>query len=307
MKTGQVIKSTGSWYSVKTGNNVVDCKLRGNFRIKGIKTTNPVAVGDIVDYEILDNEKTGLIKAIHERKNYIVRKATNLSKRQHILAANIDQALLFITMEQPPTTNTFIDRFLVAAEAYRIPVRLVFNKIDLYSTETTRQMNEWIAVYEAIGYECYRLSVTKKTYLETVKQLMQDKTNVLAGHSGTGKSTLINTIEPALNIKTAEISEYHKTGKHTTTFPEMYPLSIGGAIIDTPGIRAFGMIDMKKWEYSHYFREMFSLLNQCQYHNCTHTHEPGCAVKDAVVQGDIAKFRYFNYLSLLEDDTKHRQ
>lgn len=312
MNKGIVIKSTGSWYTVQTEEGKkIDCKIKGNFRLKGIKSTNPIAVGDHVEFRINESEElqtiqTGLITKIVDRKNYIIRKSPNLSKQSHIIASNIDQAFLVITINFPVTTTTFIDRFLVSAEAYRIPCHLIFNKIDRYSPEQSKQMDELIELYESIGYQCLKTSTKTKVGMDTLQSWMEGKTNVFAGHSGVGKSTLINTIEPNLNLKTREISDYHQTGKHTTTFSEMFELGFGGFIIDTPGIKGFGVLDMEKEEISHYFPEMFKLLENCQYYNCTHTHEPACEVKKYVHEGKIAESRYYSYLGLLDNDEKYR-
>ncbi len=312
MNKGIVIKSTGSWYTVQTEEGKkIDCKIKGNFRLKGIKSTNPIAVGDHVEFRINESEElqtiqTGLITKIVDRKNYIIRKSPNLSKQSHIIASNIDQAFLVITINYPVTTTTFIDRFLVSAEAYRIPCHLIFNKIDRYSPEQSKQMDELIELYESIGYRCLKTSTKTKVGMDTLQSWMEGKTNVFAGHSGVGKSTLINTIEPNLNLKTREISDYHQTGKHTTTFSEMFELGFGGFIIDTPGIKGFGVLDMEKEEISHYFPEMFKLLENCQYYNCTHTHEPACEVKKYVHEGKIAESRYYSYLGLLDNDEKYR-
>jgi len=314
LNKGIVIKSTGSWYTVKAENGEkIECKIKGNFRLKGIKSTNPIAVGDHVEFKLAEKESedntnviNGLITNIVERKNYIIRKSPNLSKQSHIIASNIDESFLVVTINYPVTTTTFIDRFLVSAEAYRIPCTLIFNKIDRYNHEQTRQMDQMIELYEKIGYRCLKTSTKKNIGMDTLKSWMKNKTNVFAGHSGVGKSTLINTIEPGLNIKTKEISDYHQTGKHTTTFSEMFELSFGGYIIDTPGIKGFGVLEMEKEEISHYFPEMFKLLEKCQYYNCTHTHEPGCEVKQLVNEGEIADSRYFSYLGLLNTDDKYR-
>ena len=248
----------------------------------------------------------GLITEIADRKNYIVRKSPNLSKQSHIIAANIDQAFLVVTINYPVTTTTFIDRFLASAEAYRIPCSLIFNKIDRYNTEQTNQMDLLIELYQSIGYRCLKTSTKKNIGLDQLKKWMTNKTNVFSGHSGVGKSTLINCIEPGLNLKTKEISNSHQTGQHTTTYSEMFELKFGGYIIDTPGIKGFGMLDMEKEEIGHYFPEIFKRLEKCQYYNCTHTHEPGCEVKRAVVENEIAESRYYSYLGLLQSDEKYR-
>lgn len=314
MNQGLVIKSTGSWYTVEneTG-ETFECKIKGNFRIKGIKSTNPIAVGDRVGYTLQAvsadeaEQKIGLITSISERKNYIIRRSINLSKQSHIIAANIDQAVLVVTLNYPVTTSTFIDRYLASAEAYRIPVLIVFNKIDRYNSEQTEELEQLKNTYQNIGYECLTTSAKNDIGLDKLKDAIKDKTNVFNGHSGVGKSTLINILQPGLNLKTMEISDSHKTGKHTTTYSELFKLNFGGYIIDTPGIKAFGMLEMEPWEISHYFTEIFKVSENCQYNNCSHTHEPNCAVKISVENGDIAKSRFISYLGLLEGDDKHRQ
>ena len=313
MKNGLVIKSTGSWYTVEDENgNTYECKIKGKFRIKGIKNTNPVTVGDRVGFTLQnvsadENEaKIGLITSISERKNYIIRRSINLSKQAHIIAANIDQAVLVVTMQYPVTTTTFIDRFLASAEAYRIPVLIVFNKVDRYNEDETEEMDLLIHIYQNIGYKCLKTSAKEGIGIDSFKDALKNKTNVVNGHSGVGKSTLINLIEPGLNLKTKEISDSHKTGKHTTTYSELFKLHFGGYIIDTPGIKAFGVLEMEPWEISHYFVEIFKISENCQYNNCSHTHEPGCAVKKAVEEYKIAPSRFRSYLGLLEPDDKHR-
>ncbi len=308
MKEGVVIKSTGSWYTVKEeAGPTVACRIKGKFRLDELKSTNPVSVGDRVTFEMDDSTGNGVITHIHERKNYIIRKATNLSKQTHILAANIDQAILLVTINYPITTNIFIDRFLTSAEAYRIPVVLLFNKTDRYDAKHLAQMEELRAVYESIGYETRALSAKNQENLDEIRELLRDKTTLIAGHSGVGKSTLINRLEPGLNLKTRDISRFHQSGKHTTTFAEMHPFSFGGYVIDTPGIRGFGLIMIEKEELYHYFREIFAVSHQCQFHNCTHLHEPGCAVKQAVENGEITFSRYNSYISiLLNKDEKYR-
>ncbi len=309
MKKGLVTKSTGSWYSVKDTetSEIINCNIRGKLRIQGIKSTNPVAVGDFVEYEIPENSETGIIKQVLDRKNYIIRKSTNLSKQTHILAANIDQAILLVTIAYPETYPIFIDRFLITAEAYRIPAKLIFNKVDLYNEKQTEYLNKLIKIYSDAGYECIASSVIKQTNIDVVKSLLKDKTSLIAGNSGVGKSSLINLIDPSMNLKTSEISDYHKSGKHTTTFAEMFDLSIGGHIIDTPGIRGFGLHDIQNEELFHFFPEIFKISENCKYHNCTHVHEPGCAVKKAIEEGSISQLRYENYLSILfDDESKHR-
>lgn len=312
MKKGLVIKSTGSWYTVEDENGkLFECKIKGNFRIKGIKSTNPVAVGDKVEFtEQFSTEgqkqKIGLISSIFDRKNYIIRRSPNLSKQSHIIAANIDQAVLVATLNYPVTTTTFIDRYLASAEAYRIPVLLVFNKTDRYNNRQLNELQELLSIYENIGYRCLTTSAKMNTGITELKESVKDKTNVINGHSGVGKSTLINLLEPGLNLKTEEISNSHKTGKHTTTYSALYKLNFGGYIIDTPGIKGFGMLEMEPWEISHYFPEIFKISENCQYNNCSHTHEPGCAVKIAVENGEVALSRYISYLGLLETDDKYR-
>ena len=313
MKRGLVIKSTGSWYTVEDENEeLFECKIKGNFRIKDIKSTNPVAVGDRVEF-VLVNEtdtktgrKIGLISSISDRKNYIIRRSPNLSKQSHIIAANIDQAVLIATVNYPITTTTFIDRYLASAEAYRIPVLLVFNKTDRYNEFHKSELGKLIDIYEKIGYRCITTSAKKNVGIDDLKQAVQNKINVFNGHSGVGKSTLLNLLHPGLNIKTSEISDVHQTGKHTTTYSTLYKLNFGGYIIDTPGIKGFGMLEMEAWEISHYFPEIFSISENCQYNNCSHTHEPGCAVKSAVDTGEISLSRFNSYLGLLEGDDKYR-
>ena len=313
MKKGLVVKSTGSWYTVKDDEgNRYECKIKGNLRIKGLKTTNPVAVGDRVGFEYHEKDSkdqkklVGMIHTIDERKNYIIRRSQNLSKQAHIIAANIDQAFLVATINYPVTTTTFIDRFLASAEAYRIPVIILFNKTDRYNQEQTDRLHQLIDTYQSIGYVCIKISALLKTGLDELQERMKDKISVFNGHSGVGKSTIINTIQPTLNLKTREISDYHETGKHTTTYSELFELDFSGYIIDTPGIKAFGMLEMESWEISHYFPEIFRLSEKCQYNNCSHTHEPGCAVKEAVSTGEIAESRFISYLGLLESDQKYR-
>ncbi len=304
--TGLVTKSTGSWYFVRTEDGTYyECRIRGKFRMKGIKSTNPISVGDHVDFELENSKETGVITHIHERKNFIVRKSVNLSKQTHIIAANIDVAFLLITVDNPPTFPGFIDRFLATAEAYSIPAVLLFNKVDSYEDTQLEIVEELSQIYSDIGYLCVEISATENFNIDVVKELMQDKVTMFSGHSGVGKSTLINAIEPTLNIKTAEISEQHKQGQHTTTFAEMYELSFGGFIIDTPGIKGFGVVDFEPQEITDYFPELFSLKKDCKFNNCLHQNEPNCAVKKALEEDKIAASRYFNYLQMLSGDEEH--
>jgi ribosome biogenesis GTPase len=292
---GVVIKTTGSWYRIKDQQNTIhNCRIRGKFRIKGIKSTNPVAVGDFVEFDVVDDENK-VIHTIHDRTNYIIRKATNLSKQTHIIAANVDQALIIVTLAQPRTPLGFIDRFLATAEVYDIPVKIIINKSDLISDE---QLTAFKAIYEPIGYPCLVTSATNKTGLDAFKNTIAHKTSLLSGHSGVGKSSLINSIEPTLDIKTSEISDSNEKGKHTTTFAEMFELSIGGNIIDTPGIRSFGVVDVEKEDLWHYFKEIFQYGKDCKFNNCQHINEPHCAVKNAVDNDEISITRYDNYIHL---------
>lgn len=310
MKQGLVIKSTGSWFTVESENGeLFECKIKGKFRIKDIKSTNPVAVGDRVQFSVQstsEDKNIGLITSISERKNYIIRRSQNLSKQSHIIAANIDQAVLVVTLVYPVTTTTFLDRYLASAEAYRIPVLIVFNKIDRLNEEQRLELNSLTDIYTKIGYQCITTSATTLFGIDKLKEALKNKINVFNGHSGVGKSTLINILEPGLKLKTMDISDIHNTGKHTTTFSTLYNISFGGYIIDTPGIKAFGMLEMEPWEISHYFPEIFKISADCQYNNCSHTHEPGCAVKTAVEKNEIARSRFISYLGLLETDEKYR-
>jgi len=309
MITGIVIKTTGSWHTVRTeeGNTLL-CKVKGKFRIKGIRTTNPVAVGDKVEVQYVEGEDFGSIFKIHPRRNYIIRKAINLSKESHIIGANLDQAWLIATLRDPVTFPLFIDRFLITAEAYQIPARIIFNKWDIYSADEKEQLEDWKYIYEKAGYPCIFTSTVSGEGLDELKSLIKDKLNVFSGNSGVGKSSLINAIDPNLDQKTEAISEAHHTGKHTTTYPEMLTIQGGGYIIDTPGISGFGTVDIEKSELYHFFPEIFKRAADCQFHNCTHYHEPGCAVQMAVVKGEISEMRYSNYLSILEEDSgKYRQ
>ncbi|MFI3239389.1 MAG: ribosome small subunit-dependent GTPase A [Bacteroidales bacterium] len=307
---GLVIKNTGSWYIVKTDDKqVVNCKVKGNFRLKGIRSTNPVSVGDVVDIVINSDNTTGFITKIDERKNYIIRRASNLSKESHIIAANLDQAILIVTLRNPETSTTFIDRFLATAEAYRIPTIIVINKVDLLVDEDEREyLNAIKYLYESIGYHVMETSVYDPNSLTPLHELLDGKISLLSGHSGVGKSTLINYLIPNMNLRTAEVSAVHQTGMHTTTFSEMFPVndSEDGYIIDTPGIKGFGTIDFDKNQVAHYFPEIFNFSHECRYNNCTHTHEPKCAVREALDNHQISQSRYNSYLSILEDEESDR-
>jgi len=306
--TGLVIRNTGSWYTVKTdGGQLVDCKIKGNFRLKGIRSTNPVAVGDVVTV-VPNNEGTAFITEIADRRNYIIRKASNLSKQSHIIAANVDQAMLVVTVNYPQTSTIFIDRFLASAEAYRIPVILVFNKVDMLDDDERRYLDMMINLYETVGYECRAISAQNGDGVDDLRLLLDGKITVLSGNSGVGKSTLINRLLPDANLRTAEISDAHNTGMHTTTFSEMLQLPDGGYIIDTPGIKGFGTFDIEREELTSYFKEIFHFSKDCRFNNCTHTHEPGCAVLKALEEHYIAESRYQSYLSMLDDkdESKYR-
>ena len=308
MKKGIVYRSTGSWYTVHSEGIFYDCRIKGKLRLKGIKSTNPVAVGDHVLFEV-DRHATspeGNITQIEERKNYIVRKSVNLSKQTHIIASNIDQVFLIITLNNPPTFPAFVDRFLVTAEAYQISAILLFNKIDSYKDFELKEVKEFQKIYQDIGYSTFNISATKGIEIETVKSIMQDKVSMFSGHSGVGKSTLVNAISPGLNIKTAAISKQHQQGMHTTTFAEMFALTKGIKIIDTPGIKGFGVVDMKPEEIGNYFPEFYKRKNKCKFHNCLHHNEPKCAIIEAVEAGKISLSRYTSYLQMLEDDTPYR-
>ena len=306
--TGLVYKSTGSWYTVKSENgDFIECRMKGKFRIKGIKSTNPIAVGDWVDYELEETSDsvTGTIHNIHERKNYIVRKSVNLSHQMHIIASNIDRVFLLITINNPPTTTSFIDRFLVTAEAYGIETILVFNKIDTFDETTLDEQLYLQHIYQEIGYQCLRVSSTEMKGIEVLKELMIGKVSMFSGHSGVGKSTLVNALEPNLQLKTKVISEQSMQGQHTTTFAEMYDLSFDARIIDTPGIKGFGIVDMEKEEISGYFPEFFKLKDQCKFNNCLHKDEPHCAIKKGLENDQISWSRYKSYLRILEGDEEH--
>ena len=306
---GLVIENTGSWYTVKTDDGqLIESKIKGNFRLKGIRSTNPVAVGDHVEI-ITNQEGTAFISAIEDRRNYIIRKSPNLSKQSHILAANVDQALLVVTVNYPQTSTTFIDRFLASAEAYSVPVVLVFNKHDLLSEEELHYEKMMCTLYETVGYKCVEISAETGEGVEQLFPILKDKISLLSGNSGVGKSTLINRLIPHASQRTAEISDAHNTGMHTTTFSEMIELPGGGYLIDTPGIKGFGTFDIEKEELTSYFKEIFHFSKDCRFSNCTHTHEPGCAVIKAVEDHFIAASRYQSYLSMLEDkdENKYRE
>lgn len=300
---GLVIKSTGSWYLVKIADDkLINCKIKGKFRLQGIKTTNPVAVGDKVEVDLTDGQEVGVIKKIFPRENHIIRKSTKLSKVSHIIAANIDLALLVVTIKEPRITTGFIDRFLVTAEAYHIAAALVFNKLDIYEDKDLERLDELEKIYEGAEYKSFRVSAITGENVESLKDEIKDKVCLFSGVSGVGKSALVNAIEPGLTLKTGDISSYHKKGKHTTTFPEMHPLSFGGYIIDTPGIREFGLVEFRKEEIAERFPEFRRYQHDCRFNNCTHIHEPGCAVLEAIENGKIAISRYESYLKIYDDD-----
>lgn len=302
---GIVYKSTGSWYTVKSvDGDFYNCRIKGKFRIKGIKSTNPIAVGDDVIFELetVGDETVGVISKIKDRKNYIIRKSVNLSKQVHIIAANLDQVFLMVTLNNPTTYTSFIDRFLVTAEAYEVPVVLLFNKIDVYDADEMVEVEYLLQLYRGIGYTCLEIAAKPAENVEAVKALMKDKTSMFSGNSGVGKSTLVNALEPGLQLKTAEISEQHLQGQHTTTFAEMYDLSFGARIVDTPGIRGFGVVDMEKDELGDYFPEFFELKSACKFNNCLHLDEPKCAVKEALENHTVSWSRYRSYIQMLEED-----
>lgn len=306
--TGTVYKSTGSWYTVKNENgDFYECRIKGKFRIQGIKSTNPIAVGDVVEFEIeqLGDDTVGVIHHIQDRKNYIIRKSVNLSKQTHIIAANLDQVFLLVTLNNPVTYTIFIDRFLATAEAYEVPTILLFNKVDTYELEELAEIKFLAEMYRKIGYTCIGISAKNGKNVDKVKELMTNTTSMFAGHSGAGKSTLVNALEPKLDLKTAEISEQHLQGQHTTTFAEMFDLDFGGRIIDTPGIKGFGIVDMEKDEIGDYFPEFFALKGECKFNNCLHLDEPKCAVKEALENDEVAWSRYRSYVQMVtgEEET----
>ena len=302
---GLVLKSTGSWYEVLADGVRYQCRIRGKLRLKGVRSTNPVVVGDWVRFES-DEQGGYVISAIEPRRNYIIRRASNLSKESHIIASNIDQALLVVTLFSPETAMEFVDRFLVTCEAYKVPVTILLAKIDL-ARQHPEAVEEFYSIYEKAGYKIIEISATEGEGVDEVRELLHGKTTLLSGNSGVGKSTLVAAVEPGLDIKTGEISQSHHKGKHTTTFSTMYPLAEGGYIIDTPGIKGFGLIDIDDAELAHYFPEMMRYLPDCRFYNCSHTHEPGCAVVEAVKRGEIAYPRYESYLKILDEDDKYRK
>lgn len=300
LKTGKVLRSTGSWYTVSSDSNkLIECKLKGKFRIKGIRATNPIAVGDIVDYSLDAESEYGVIEQIHDRKNYIIRKATKLSKATHVIAANIDQVLVVASIVKPRTSTGFIDRILTTAEAYHIPSLIVFNKSDLYDDEHNELLSYYEFSYREAGYLFLVTSVTEKIKLDEFKNVLKNKTTLISGHSGVGKSALINAVDHNLNLKIGEISDYHEKGKHTTTYAEMFALSFGGYIVDTPGIKEFGLVEFDKAELGQRFPEFRARMHNCKFNNCLHIDEPGCAVLEDLESGKISPFRYENYLNML--------
>jgi ribosome biogenesis GTPase / thiamine phosphate phosphatase len=306
LEQGLILKSTGSRYRVLTqSDKIIDCVIKGKLRIKELHTTNPVAVGDNVIFEYGEDTDSGIITRVLERKNYLLRKASNLSRQSQIIAANMDQVFLMMTIIYPETPVEFIDRFLITAEAYGIPAKIIINKTDLYGEKEIDRMEFLISIYEKIGYQCIRLSIYSKTNVDYLIEIMKDKKSLISGNSGVGKSTLLNYLHPELKLKTAEISDYHKQGKHVTTFPEMHKMPFGGFVVDTPGIRGFGVADMKRNEIYHFFPEMFRISKNCRFYNCLHLDEPGCAVRNAVETGEIDPLRYRSYINIIEDE--HRK
>jgi ribosome biogenesis GTPase / thiamine phosphate phosphatase len=305
LEQGIVIKSTGSHYRVMVSSgDIIECTIKGKFRVKELRTTNPVAVGDNILFEFGNDKRYGVISEVLDRRNYILRKSSNLSKEAQIIAANIDHVFLMITIILPETPVEFIDRFLITAEAYSVPASIIINKTDLYGAIETKRMEYLIYVYSRIGYKCFRLSLKENSGIEALKDKMKDRINLIAGNSGVGKSSLLNILNPSLNLKTAEVSGYHKQGKHITTFPEMHKMPFGGFIIDSPGIRGFGVVDMERNEIWHFFPEIFRTAIECRFYNCLHVDEPGCAVRNAVDTGVIDPLRYRSYLNILEDDNR---
>lgn len=304
---GLVTKSTGSWYQVLGADNArYDCRIKGKFRTHGIKTTNPIAVGDWVNFEVEPDQESAIITKLEPRRNYIIRKSVNLSKQTQIIGANLDQAFLVVTLASPPTSFGFIDRFLVTAEAYSIPATLIFNKLDLFSDEGLEVLRAYEHIYEQIGYPCYEVSALTGKNMDSLKELLKDKTTLISGHSGVGKSTLINSLIPEAALRTGDISDWSDKGKHTTTFAEMMDLPFGGKLIDTPGIRELGVVDIEKQELSHFFPEMRSKLNTCRFHNCVHINEPGCTIIESVEAGEIEPSRYESYLSIYNNENNRR-
>jgi ribosome biogenesis GTPase len=304
MEKGLVIKSTGSRYKVLYEEEIIECTIKGKFRVKELRTTNPVAVGDNVLFEFERSKNSGIITEVLERKNYILRKASNLSKESQIIAANIDQAFLMMTIILPETPVEFIDRFLITAEAYRVPAGIIINKVDLYGKKETERMEYLISLYNKIGYKCFRLSLISNYGTDILKEKMKGRISLIAGNSGVGKTTLLNKLNPALNLKTEEVSDYHKQGKHITTFPEMHKMPFKGFIIDSPGIRGFGVVDMNRNEIYHFFPEIFRISKDCRFYNCLHLDEPDCAVRNAVEKKLIDPLRYKSYLNILEDENR---
>lgn len=303
---GVVVKSTGKWCEVLSEDGeIIDCQIRGKFRNEGIRTTNPVAVGDKVTFSV-GEDGTGVVSEIHDRKNYIVRKSVNLSKHAHIVASNIDRAFLVVTLTQPPTSTGFIDRFLVTADAYGVPVTILFNKVDIYDQKAEEELAYYEYIYKSCGFPCFEISAKTGQGIAEVREVMKDHINLVSGHSGVGKSTLINRLIPGADIKIGEVSRFHHKGQHTTTFAEMHRLPDGGFIIDTPGIKGFGLVDLNKDELHHHFPEMFALLPECRFHNCKHVNEPGCAVQEAIEQGELPEERYVNYRAMLEEEEGYR-